>query len=449
MIAYRKRNSFKLIIIGLALALGGVSLFTRHSVQANVGGPPLGRTGAPGDLTCNAGGCHNSFATNSGPGTVDLTGLPSNYVGGQEYTLTLTVKQSGRGAFGFELTVLDSANNKAGTLATTTADASRTQVLTNSNGRQYILHQFNGTEPVNGEGKWTFRWTAPATSAGKVTFYVAANAADGLGGSNNDYIYTKSYALDPQVALTATTVSAANYSATPGVTAEGIAAVFGAKLATVTSAVFGDDSDPITPGVQLPTTLGGTTIKVKDSAGSERLAPLFFVVNTQINFQIPQGTAAGAATVTVTAGDGTISTGTVNVVSVAPALFAASSTGGGPAAALVLRIKADNSQTYESVATFDGAKFVTSPISLGSDTDQLFLILFGTGIRGNTNLANASATIGGLNSPVEFTGAQGGFVGLDQVNTRIPRNVALNQDLDIVLTLSGIVSNKVTISFKQ
>lgn len=449
MITYRKRNSFKLIIICLTLALGGVSLFTRHRVQANVGGPPLGRTGAPTELTCNASSCHNSFVTNSGPGTVALTGLPSNYVGGQEYTLTLTVNQSDRGAFGFELTVLDNSNNKAGVLATTSADASRTQVLTNFNGRQYILHQLNGTVPVNDEGKWTFRWTAPATSTGKVTFYVAANAASGDGTQLGDYIYTRSYALEPQVALTATTVSAANYSATPGVTAEGIAAVFGAKLATVTSPVFGDDSDLNTPGVQLPTTLGGTTIKVKDSAGNERFAPLFFVVNTQINLQIPQGTAAGAATVTVTASDGTISTGTVNVVAVAPSLFAASSSGGGPAAALVLRVKADNSQTFESVATFDGAKFVTNPIALGPDTDQLFLILFGTGIRGNTNVANASATIGELNSPVEFTGAQGGFIGLDQVNTRIPRTVALNQDLDIVLTISGVSSNKVTISFKQ
>lgn len=449
MVTYRKRNSFKLIIICLALALGGVSLFTRHRVQANVSGPPLGYTGAPTELNCTTSSCHTTFGLNSGPGTVELTGLPANYTGGQEYTLTLTVKQSSRGAFGFELTVLDTTNNKAGTLATTATDATRTQVRTNFNGRQYILHQFNGTEPVNGEGKWTFKWTAPATSTGKVTFYVAANAASGDGTQLGDYIYTRSFALDPQVALTATTVSAANYSATPGVTAEGIAAVFGSKLATVTSAVFGDDSDPITPGVQLPTTLGGTTIRVKDSAGNERFAPLFFVVNTQINFQIPQGTAAGAATVTVTASDGTISTGTVNVVAVAPALFAASSTGGGPAAALVLRIKADNSQIYESVATFDGAKFVTSPISLGPDTDQLFLILFGTGIRGNTNLANASATIGGLNSQVDFAGAQGGFVGLDQANTRIPRNVTLNQDLDIVLTLSGISSNKVTISFKQ
>lgn len=41
---------------------------------------------------------------------------------------------------------------------------------------------------------------------------------------------------------------------------------------------------------------------------------------------------------------------------VAPALFTADASGRGLAAALVLRIKADNSQSFEPVARFDATK---------------------------------------------------------------------------------------------
>src|SRR5262249_5184035 len=39
----------------------------------------------------------------------------------------------------------------------------------------------------------------------------------------------------------------------------------------------------------LPTSIAGTSIKVKDSAGVERLAPIFFVSPAQVNYQIPMG----------------------------------------------------------------------------------------------------------------------------------------------------------------
>ncbi len=77
----------------------------------------------------------------------------------------------------------------------------------------------------------------------------------------------------------------------------------------------------------LPTNLNGTTVKVKDSMGAERLAPLFYVGPAQVNYEVPSGTATGEALVTFTSADGTISTGTVNVTAVAPALFSANGDG--------------------------------------------------------------------------------------------------------------------------
>ena len=63
-----------------------------------------------------------------------------------------------------------------------------------------------------------------------------------------------------------------------GLASEAIAAAFGTGLATTTSAAT---------TLPLPTQLAGTTVKIKDSAGIERLAPLFFVSPTQVNYQIP------------------------------------------------------------------------------------------------------------------------------------------------------------------
>ena len=65
---------------------------------------------------------------------------------------------------------------------------------------------------------------------------------------------------------------------------------FGAGLAAGTVIA---DSTP------LPTALGGTTLKIKDSTNTERLAPLFFVSSGQINYLVPAGTATGDALITI------------------------------------------------------------------------------------------------------------------------------------------------------
>ena len=238
-------------------------------------------------------------------------------------------------------------------------------------------------------------------------------------------------------------VSAASFSGSAQAP-EAIAASFGSNLATTMQ------SATVSP---LPTTLAGTTVKVRDGAGAERLAPLFFVSPTQVNYQIPAGTAAGSATITITSGDGSVSTGSVQIAAVAPGLFAANASGQGVAAAVVFRVKADGSQSYEPVAQFDPAqsKFVAIPIDLGPETDQVFLILFGTGIRYRNSLSAVSASLGGPNgvdAQVMFAGAQDGFVGLDQVNVRLPRSLIGRGEVDMALTVDGQAANTVKVALK-
>ena len=234
-------------------------------------------------------------------------------------------------------------------------------------------------------------------------------------------------------------VSAASYS--PNALAPGsIAAAFGSGFATATA------SASVTP---LPLTLGGLTLQLTDSLGTARACPLFFVSPAQVNFQLPEGAAAGAASLKFMRADGALATVNITTNAVAPALFAADASGAGLPTAVVLRVKADGSQSFAAAARYDNvqAKFLAAPIEFGAATDQLFLLLFGSGIRLRSDTANVKATIGGVASEVLYAGPQGELIGLDQVNLRLPAVLANTGDQEIVLTVDGKAANRLKVSF--
>ena len=187
-----------------------------------------------------------------------------------------------------------------------------------------------------------------------------------------------------------------------------------------------------------------------DAAGTERTAPLFFVSAGQINYLIPPGTGAGPALVTVTAGDGRISTGAVEISPVAPGLFTANASGRGVPAANALLFRPDSSFTTQAVSQFDAAtnRFVPAPLDLGPEGNRLFLVLFGTGIKSRTDLSAVTCRIGGIDAAVLFAGPQGGFVGLDQINVEVPRDLLGRGEVEVELTVDGQPSNIVTINIR-
>ncbi len=235
-------------------------------------------------------------------------------------------------------------------------------------------------------------------------------------------------------------VSAASFLGTE-IAVESIVAAFGVDLATSMETA---NTRP------LPTTLGGTTLKITDSFGFERLSPLFFVSGNQINFQVPAGTLPGPALMTVTSSNGTISTGNLNIVSVAPGLFTADASGQGLTAAYVLRVKNDGSQIIEYVAHFNQSiqKFDPIPIDLGPASDQLFLVVYGTGMRFRNSLATVAAQIGGTNCEVLYVGQAEGYVGLDQANIRLPRSLAGRGLVNVVMNIDGKLTNVTTVNIK-
>ncbi|MFN0111095.1 MAG: putative Ig domain-containing protein [Blastocatellia bacterium] len=245
-------------------------------------------------------------------------------------------------------------------------------------------------------------------------------------------------------ATVVTTVSAASFLGNE-IAPESIVAAFGVNLATKVE---------IASATPLPTTLAGTTVKVKDSAGTERLSPLFFVAPSQVNYQVPPNTAVGLASVTVTSGDNKISLGTINVAKVAPGLFSANASGQGVAAAVLLRIR-NGVQTFESVSRFDQAAGGQVPveIDMGPAGDIIYLLAYGSGLRGRTAAGNISVNLGDIVkslNPNDFEDvfATPGFIGLDQASILLPRTLIGKGLINLTMTVDGKASNTVQIRIK-
>jgi uncharacterized protein (TIGR03437 family) len=196
-------------------------------------------------------------------------------------------------------------------------------------------------------------------------------------------------------------------------------------------------------GAPFPVSLGGTTLSLQDSAGVLRLGQLFLAAPGQVNFLVPAGTADGQAQITVTSGSGALAAGTVNISTVAPSIF---TVGGNVAAAVAIRASSSGTQTPVPVFQCVGATCSAAPIDLGAAGDTVVVTLFGTGLRKNSGIANIRATIGGVDAPVAFAGAQGEFAGLDQINIQIPASLRGRGGVPVVVTVDGQTTNNVTIN---
>ena len=240
---------------------------------------------------------------------------------------------------------------------------------------------------------------------------------------------------------TVAAVSAASFLTAGDLAPDSIAVAFGLNLA---------NGEQTAASVPLPTSLGGATLRVRDSIGAERLAPLFFASSGQLNFLVPSGTAPGNAAFTVTSDRGDTLAGVVRIAPVAPGLFSANGDGKGAASALAIRVRANNQLSYEPVAQLDPAtkRFVPAPIDLGPETERVILVLFGTGFRANSGLAAVTASVGGVTAPVAYAGLVPGLAGLDQANIELPRSLAGRGEIDLVLTVNGLPANSLRINIK-
>lgn len=172
------------------LCTGAVFMFLAASVWST--GAPAGRTGAPGDQTCNASGCHDSFDLDSGPGSVAIV-ASSEYEPGVPLDITVRVQQVSQERFGFQITARDDNGQFAGEWSFPASVRFAPNQTGGGENEQYLTH--NPAVFVDDESTWSFQWVPPANGAGTVTFYAAGNAANGNGSNQGDHIYTTSLAV--------------------------------------------------------------------------------------------------------------------------------------------------------------------------------------------------------------------------------------------------------------
>lgn len=176
-------------LLGLPFVFVLSLCFLLSNAYSYSSGPLPSKTGAPGDGgVCTD--CHSSFALNSGTGSLTISGAPTTYALSTDYTITVTLQESGISKFGFEACVKKTADNtQAGTI---TVGNSTEQQTKSSGGITYIEHTSSGNTGSGGSKSWSFTWTSPSSDIGSVKFYAAGNAANGNGGSDGDHIYTTS-----------------------------------------------------------------------------------------------------------------------------------------------------------------------------------------------------------------------------------------------------------------
>jgi uncharacterized protein (TIGR03437 family) len=213
----------------------------------------------------------------------------------------------------------------------------------------------------------------------------------------------------------------------------------------------------------LPISLGGVSLSVGgklsfnttsgwnyDATGALQ-APLLFAGPTQVNLQIPPGISPGAAIAAqLTKPDGKILLTTFNVETATPGIFSLLQNGRGQGAVL----NPDYSQNGDP-ATIAGAK----PAARGS-VIQIYATGAGATIpalaageaapaSGNPLVftqVKPTVTIGGKAAEVQFSGMAPGYVGLWQINARIPDDVTPGNAVPLSITADGATSNTVTIA---
>ena len=229
----------------------------------------------------------------------------------------------------------------------------------------------------------------------------------------------------------------------PGALAPGsIVAAFGSRLST-------DTQGPPAGEILIPQP--ASTVTIRDSAGVARTASQYSASPAQVNFLLPALTAPGSATLTINAKDGVISSTPIEVVPVAPGIFQLDALTG-LAAANVVRVKADQSQSIEAIyQVLKGGGISALPIDLGPVTDQVYLTLWGTGMLQAKSLA---VTVGGREVGVLYWGPQrrsgdANLVGVEQVNIGpLPRSLAGEGNVNIILIADGQTANPVRVAIQ-
>jgi len=168
-----------------------IALFVLIQINASQGPANIqkaDRTGSPlADGTCA--NCHLDGAFNP---AVSLAFFNSDdeevteFAPGEDYNIQVSISHDGATRFGFQLVALAPDDSNAGDFVSENTEISVVPL----NDRKYAEHN----TPLR-DNVLMVKWIAPEVAPDSVTFYVAANAANGNGNTGGDGIATSSSVL--------------------------------------------------------------------------------------------------------------------------------------------------------------------------------------------------------------------------------------------------------------
>ena len=125
--------------------------------------------------------------------------------------------------------------------------------------------------------------------------------------------------------------------------------------------------------------LDGAAVTVTGPLGVRHEAQVLSSSPAQVTYVLPASVAPGLARAAVRRRDGTVNTTTIDVQNVQPGLFT-TLTWHAVAVGYVVRVRGGTQIIEAFPAESDGP-----PIDLNPDTDDVYLVIFGTGIRNRSS----------------------------------------------------------------
>lgn len=231
---------------------------------------------------------------------------------------------------------------------------------------------------------------------------------------------------------------AATLAAQPRVTGVGNAADYAPVVAPGSLAtVVGTGLAPATASaasLPLPTTLNGVSVTL-----GGRPARLSYISATQINLQVPIATPPGPANLAVTVNGTASNSFLVTVAAAAPGVFQYGANRG------VVQNQ-DYSLNSAANAAAAGSSLIVYLTGIGATNPAVADGVAAPSGPLATPLLPGTATIGGVNAPIQFLGLTPGSVGLAQANLQVP--ALPSGDHPLVLRMNNRASQPVQISVR-
>ncbi len=222
--------------------------------------------------------------------------------------------------------------------------------------------------------------------------------------------------------------AASGGQATPSVVTPGsYVAIYGTDMA--------DSGDPNAKTLPLPTTLNGAQVTLCGVP-----VPLLYASATQINILLPQ-TLPSTTTCPLVVTKGTVASAavTLTVAPLQPGIYTANTSGSGPGIVTNAATAQLNDADHPAHASdflviyMTGLGQVVGPDGeagpadgAAAPSDKLF-----------HTVANVTATIGGVPTPVSFSGLTPTLAGLYQVNVQLPQGVTPGSAVPVVVTATN------------